>query len=97
MAVYKGSRYVKTSLYRTQGKTLVFVIRKRPRFNPENFTYYTWVDGDNMSGVAYRQYSNAQLWWAIMDANPLYTFDTDILPGAIIAIPSYVEVVRLSG
>ena len=95
--VHQGSRYVNTSIYRAGGKSLVFNIRLRARFNPEKFSYHTWVQGDTIDGVAYRYYNNTHLWWAIMDANPKYIFDTDIHPGDIIIVPDYREVVRLSG
>ena len=98
MAVFVGSRYARTGLYRTdEHLTLVFDIRSRPKFNPDNFLYYTWVQGDTADGVAYRYYKNAQLWWAIMDANPQYMFDNEINPGDIVNIPGYLEVARLSG
>lgn len=97
MAVFRDSRYTKTSAYIRQGKSLILDIRKRNYFNLDNATFYTVAQGDTIDGIAYKQYGNAQLWWAIMDANPKYQSEIDISPGDVITIPSYDEVVKVSG
>ena len=97
MAVFQGSRYVKTPAYLQQGTTLTLRMRTRPKYNKEKATYYTWIQGDTIDGVAYRYYKNAQLWWAIMDANPKYMTEIDINPGDVLLIPDYSEAVKLSG
>ncbi len=97
MAVFKGSRYVKTSAYIRRGEALVLSIRKKNKFNLSNATYYTVVQGDTIDGIAYKQYGNAQLYWAIMDANPQYQSELDIKPGDLLTIPPYEEVVKVSG
>lgn len=98
MAVFQNSRYTKTGAFRTGvDRTLILRLRQRPKYNVDQATYYTWVQGDTIDGVAYRLYNNAQLWWAIMDANPQYASEVDILPGDIVMIPSYQEVVKLLG
>lgn len=95
MALYKGSRYIRTPLY-PRGETLVFGIRRRNKFNLSEATYYTVVQGDTIDGIAYRQYGNAQLWWAIMDANPQYQSELEIKAGDVLCIPPFEEVVRVS-
>lgn len=96
MSVYQNSRYIKTGAYRTSDtNAMLLKLRTRPSFDIDLATYYTWVQGDTIDGVAYRQYDNAQLWWAIMDANPKYASEMDILPGDVLTIPSYKEVVKL--
>lgn len=95
MAVYQGSRYVRTPLY-ARGDTLVFGIRTRNHFNLTNATYYTVIQGDTIEGIAYKQYNNAQLWWAIMDANPKYQSELDIKAGDTLCIPPFEEVVKVS-
>ena len=96
MAVYRDSRYVKTSAYVRRGETLVLSIRKRNYFDLSKATFYTVVRGDTIDGIAYKQYGNAQLWWAIMDANPSYQSEIEIKPGDVLTIPPFDEVVKVS-
>ena len=96
MAVYQGSRYVKTPAYVHKGETLVLNIRSRANFNESSCSYYTVVKGDTLDGIAYKRYGNAQLGWAIMDANPVYQSEIEIKAGDVLKIPPYEEVVRLS-
>lgn len=97
MALFKDSRFLKTSAYNRRGETLILNIRKRAKFNLEDATYYTFIQGDTLDGIAYKTYENAQLWWAILDANPQYQSEAEINVGDILAIPSFEQVVRLSG
>jgi nucleoid-associated protein YgaU len=71
-------------------------IRSRYVFDLTNAIYYTVVQGDTLDGIAYRQYGNAQLWWAIMDANPQYQSELEIKAGDVLCIPPYEQVVRVS-
>ena len=96
MSVFQGSRYVKTSAYVRRGETLVLSIRNRNHFDASKATFYTVVQGDTIDGIAYKQYGNAQLWWAIMDANPLYQSEIEIKPGDVLVIPPFDEVVKVS-
>lgn len=95
--VFKGSRYTKTSAYVRHGETLVLSIREKMKFDLTNATYYTVVQGDTIDGIAYKEYSNAQLYWAIMDANPKIQSELDIKPGDVLVIPPYSEVVKALG
>lgn len=96
MAVFQGSRYVKTSAYIRKGETLILNIRDRVKFDTSKCTFYTVVQGDTIDGIAYKQYGNAQLWWAIMEANPLYQSEIEIKPGTVLVIPSFEQVVKVS-
>ena len=96
MAVYQGSRYVKTPAYIRQGETLLLMIRERVHFDESECKYYTVVQGDTIDGIAYTQYGNAQLGWAIMDANPVFQSEMDIKAGDVIKIPPFEEVVKYS-
>jgi len=96
MAVFQGSRYVKTSVYTRRGETAVLSIRNKNNFDLTNATFYTVVQGDTIDGIAYNQYGNAQLWWAIMDANPTYQSELEIKPGDVLVIPPFDEVVKVS-
>jgi phage tail protein X len=58
--------------------------------------YYTVVQGDTIDGIAYSNYGNAQLGWAIMDANPALQSEMDIKAGDVIKIPPFDEVVKYS-
>lgn len=95
MAVFKDSRYMRTSAYVKDGETLMLNLRTRNRFDSSKATYYTVVQGDTIDGISFRQYGNAQLWWAIMDANPKYQSEVEIKPGDVLMIPSFEEVVKL--
>ncbi len=95
MGVYRGSRYINTKLY-DHKSALVMDIRSRYVFDLTNAIYYTVVQGDTLDGIAYRQYGNAQLWWAIMDANPQYQSELEIKAGDVLCIPPYEQVVRVS-
>ena len=97
MSVFQGSRYVKTPAYVRRGETLVLNIRTKSHFDESRATFYTVVQGDTIDGIAYKQYGNAQLWWAIMDANPKFQSEIEIKPGDILMIPSFDEVVKTSG
>lgn len=97
MSVFKDSRYTRTSAYVRDGGVLTLSIRNRNYFDISKSTFYTVVQGDTIDGIAYKQYGNAQLWWAIMDANPQYQSEIDIKPGDVITIPSFDEVVSVSG
>ena len=97
MAVFQDSRYTRTPAYVRQGSNLILGIRSRNYFNVDKSTFYTVVQGDTIDGIAYKQYGNAQLWWAIMDANPRYLSELEINPGDVLTIPSFDEVVRVSG
>lgn len=96
MAVFQGSRYVKTPAHVRRGETLILDIREKAKFDADKSTFYTVVQGDTIDGIAYKQYGNAQLWWAIMDANPLYQSEIEIKPGVILMIPPFDEVVKVS-
>ena len=96
MAVYRGSRYVKTPAYIRRGETLILSIRERNKFKESDCIYYTVVQGDTLDGIAYKHYDNAQLGWAIMEANPIYQSEIEIKPGDILLIPPFESVVRLS-
>lgn len=91
MSVFKGSRYTTTPVFVRGGSTAILETRERFKFNLSDATYYTVIQGDTIDGIAYRQYGNAQLYWAILDANLLQS-ELDISPGDILAIPSFAEV-----
>ena len=95
MAVFQGSRYVKTPAYRRNGESLILSIRERTRFRESDCRYYTVVQGDTLDGISYKMYSNSQLGWAILDANPLYMSEMDIKSGDIILIPPFEEVAKV--
>lgn len=96
MAVFQGSRYVKTPAYVRRGETLILSVRKRTHFKESLCSYYTVVQGDTIDGIAYKHYGNAQLGWAIMDANPIYQSEIEVKAGDVIKIPPFEEVVKVS-
>ena len=96
MAVFIHSRYVKTSAYVRRGETLILGIRKRNSFKNTDSSFYTVVQGDTLDGISYKHYGNAQLGWAIMDANPVYQSEIEIKAGDDLIIPPFEEVVKVS-
>ena len=96
MSIFKGSRYIHTPIYARRGENFILNIRDKAKFNPENFTYYTVVQGDTIDGIAFKFFGNANLYWAIMDSNPSLMSELDIEVGDVLAIPSFEEVVKVS-
>lgn len=96
MSIHVGSRYIRTPIYARNGNAFIFDIRSKAKFNPENATYYTVVQGDTVDGIAYKFYGNANLYWAIMDANPKIQSELDIGAGVVLMIPDFEEVARAS-
>ena len=96
MSVHTGSRYINTPVFARKGSTFMFGIRDRTKYNEELATYYTVIEGDTLDGIAYKYYGNANLYWAILDANPQYLSELDIQVGDVLMIPSVREVTRES-
>lgn len=94
--IYDGSRYIPVSPFIKNG-TVILEPRDKVKFNNDNATYYTVIEGDTIDGIAYRLYGNAQLYWAIMDSNPQYLSEMEIKPGDSLLIPPLTEVVKFLG
>jgi nucleoid-associated protein YgaU len=90
--VYEGSRYANTGMYLKDNAKGVLKIRRRARFSGERASWHTWVASDTLAGLAWKLYGNAQLWWAIMDANPQYQHEGEIAPGDVLMLPDFSEV-----
>jgi len=97
MSVFQGSRYTNTKIRAREDGSVVFHIREFPNFSDSKGYYYTVVEGDTIDGIAYRYYENAQLYWAILDANPQIQSEVELKPGMILLIPFYEEVVNHIG
>ena len=96
MSMFQGSRYIHTHALVRDGKSLILGIRTRYKFSEDKCSLYTVTRGDTLDGIAYKQYGNAYLGWAILDANPVYQSELDIKPGDVISIPAFEEVVAVS-
>lgn len=94
MAVYRNSRYTKTSAYIKSGDTLTLESRQRTKISLKEATYYTVIQGDTIDGIAFNLYGNAQLYWVIMDCNPKYQSELEIKPGDVLVVPAFEEVVK---
>ena len=94
--IHIGSRYIHTPIYSRSGQAFIFNIRDKFKFNPDNATYYTVVLGDTIDGIAYKFYGNANLYWAILDANPSIMSELDLEIGDILMIPDFEEVAKVS-
>lgn len=92
--LFQGTRFTHTQAYIRDGSALVLDIRRQATFDLTDATYYTFVERDTLDGIAYEQYGNAKLWWAILDANPQFSSEIEIKPGDLLTIPSYEEVLK---
>lgn len=96
MSVFHGSRYVPVPAYLCRG-TSTLQLRPRTKMDLTNASFVTVVEGDTLDGIAYKQYQDASLWWAILDANPKYQHEVEIKAGDVLTVPPLSEVVRVSG
>lgn len=94
MAIFKNSRFLHVPAYIKDGKTLMFGIREKIKFDPSKAVFYTVVEGDSIDGIAFKFYSSERLHWVILDANPQYKTELDIKVGDTLIIPSFNEVVK---
>ena len=97
MAVYEGSRYLTTGLKKFGTGVPMIGIRLPVRFDPDSAKQYTVQPGDRVDGIAYVEYGRADLYWAIMDANPQYFSEVDIKVGDVILVPPLREIARVAG
>lgn len=89
--IYTNSRYKDCDILYTDRGTPY--LSQHEDFSPETVQeYYTFKEGDTLDGLAYKYYGDASLWWAILDANPVYTSEIEIEYGNVIAIPTKREV-----
>ena len=95
--IYEGSRYTKTRMNTFKTGAAMWEIRKPVTFNLEKCDTYIFQRGDRIDGIAYKFYGNAQLYWAIMDANEKYFSELDIQIGDLLFIPPFREVVKYCG
>jgi nucleoid-associated protein YgaU len=94
--IYEGSRYVNNLAYERDG-TMILGVRERPSFKKSNCIVHMFVLGETLDKLAYQNYGDPQLWWAILEANPKYNFEFEIKPGDNILIPTKQELMRLYG
>jgi nucleoid-associated protein YgaU len=57
---------------------------------PSDQVAYTWKQSDRLDRIAGRFLGSGDLWWKILDANPLLQGPGDLRPGMQIRIPSRV-------
>lgn len=96
MSMFQGSRYINTPALVRDGNSLILSIRNRYKFSEDKCSLYTVIRGDTLDAIAYKQYGNAHLGWAILDANPVYQSELDMKPGDVVSIPAFEEVVAVS-
>jgi phage tail protein X len=77
--------------YRNTGE-LVFKNRPRMNFNLTNADTKIYSEGDRLDLIAYNYYNDSQLWWVILDANPMYSWEGEIPYGTPLIIPNISEV-----
>lgn len=93
--IFKTSRYLRTRpIY---NKTTILETRSKYTFNKAKCQTHTFMQGDTLDILSTKAYGTPALWFAILDANPIYLSETDIKIGERILIPDYREAVRLLG
>lgn len=96
MAIFEDSRYIECDVYsRGNEEVPTLTLRNRHKFNLDNAITHVWKSSDTLDGLAYKYYEIADLRWAILDANPQYRTEFDILAGDVIYIPDFEEVVDI--
>lgn len=96
MAVYENSRYVRNTLYKRKGwDKRILDIRGRFTFDLVDCKSHIWQSGDSLDNLAIKYYGNAALRWAILDANPKYKTEFDIIPGEVLSIPPRQQVLEI--
>lgn len=90
--IFTGSRYSKTKVYKRNG-AVIFKNRATASFDEKKCTLYTFCTGDTLDVLASKYYNDSNLWWVILDANPKYYTELDIVVGDSILIPNKAEVV----
>lgn len=96
MTIYKGSRYQKVPVYKNliengpNAGRLLPTLRRRlnPDVSTRGSSVYQFKQGDRLDLLAHKFYGDSQLWWAILDANPLYMTPWDVPAGVLLVIPT---------
>lgn len=89
MAILAQSRYVQGTVVRvpdSSGTYNLTVLRTVP-VAQSAYRLYTWAAGDRPDIVAYQQFGNASLWWAIFDMNPEIIYPLGVPAGTVVRIP----------
>ena len=55
---------------------------------PGTFVYYQVTEGDRFDIIANKLYGVPDFWWRVADANPEIFYPEQLVPGAIIRIPT---------
>ena len=91
MPVKPGSRYARAPIYEVTGpdqkprRVIGILWRKEPP--PAGESKYQLRQRDDIDLLSYRFFGSEQLWWRILDANPLvHPFDLE--PGTVLEIPN---------
>lgn len=98
MSIYQGSRYtnVYTFTEEYKGKTITaFHIRTLLNIDTTDSFKHTWIEGDRLDLLANRYYGDPQYWWFILDANPRFMEEEEIINGDVLLIPPYGELRRV--
>jgi len=89
MAISPQSRYTQGTVVRmpdANGNYNLTVLRTTPA-GQADYRLYTWQRGDRPDLVAYEQFGNPALWWAIFDINPELIYPLNVPPGTVVRIP----------
>ena len=95
--LFQGRRDLSGKLHLQSGETPILTFRRPYKFNIDKATTYVFKEFDTIDYVAYKIYGDSRLYWAILDANPQYQSELEIQVGDVLVVPSYDEVVTLSG
>lgn len=94
MAIFEGSRFINVYSYEEDYKgrrVTAFHTREVQAVDYGNAVEHTWIEGDRLDNLSQRYYGDPQYWWFLLDANPQYMEEHEILPGDRLQVPAFDE------
>ena len=91
MPIFEGSRYQYATIVPLADSKGVYHATIIPLANADittDYTTYRVTSGDRLDSLAGVAYGDAELWWVIADANPEVFYPDDLVPGALLRIPT---------
>ena len=90
MTIYQGSRYEREKVARvlaTDGLRHPTIFRRPPPDWRFDYTEHLVVEGDRLDLIAYREYGDSELWWAIAEVNSELDVPDPLPPGFVLRVP----------
>lgn len=92
MGIFQGSRYeysvvdfVSTSEDADANAVVFYAFEELGVFS---YLEHTYVQGERLDSIAQRYYDRPDMWWTILDHNPVISDPDNIRPGQVLRIPN---------